>query len=218
MASNTGNGVFTTESIESSELIRKLTVQTGSALPPEQEKKDPSSYESDYYESDNIIGGIANIISSYDTSEQEDPSPKYFNKPEVSKQIIKEMDLESQLIIRSEFVNEIIPEIKGLIENHGHPSANGYAFRLFEVIRRMRDVLVFDPFTTLIMAFFDALVHENKWAEYTKDQFERANNIIIGLAGRKFISDDTIDKEIVKLDSIGFNLLPYGDIVEIDFE
>lgn len=213
MVSNTGNGIFSAESFESDVLLNKISTQTGSALPPENDKRNPSSYESS-----DKLGQITKIISSYDPSEQVASSLNIINKKEVITQINKEVDLESQLIIRSEFVNEIIPEIKGIIENINHPSANGYAFRLFEVIRRMRDVLVFDPFTNLIMAFFDALAYENKWAKYTKDQFEKAIKIIVGLADRKLISDDTVDKEIVKLDSIGFNILPYSDIVDDDFE
>lgn len=84
-----------------------------------------------------------------------------------------------------------------------------YVKILLNRIRAMRALLTFDPFLEVLMAFHDSLAVENKWFEYSAEQYEKAYNLLKRLGQKRSIKNEMIEKAIMELEDIGFDTTPF---------
>ena len=88
--------------------------------------------------------------------------------------------------------------------------AAGYAASLLKSMRTLRDLAPNDPYSKVVMALYDAMVFDNRWADYTSEQYGRAHNTLMQLAKQTNVDRTKVGKAIVQLESLGFNTTPYG--------
>ena len=80
---------------------------------------------------------------------------------------------------------------------------------LLNSIREMEEACPYDPFTEIIMAFYDALVYNNNWVKYNNQQFKEVYDLFQRFNNRENITEKNIEKTIIKLEEIGFDTTPY---------
>ena len=114
-------------------------------------------------------------------------------------------------VMRSHFVNDIVYDL-GQLErvDSDSPSRTACVDSVLQSISRMRKFALDDVFSDLLLAFYDALTVDNKWTEYTNDQYGAARDLMIELSGRKNLREEAVDRALIKLEDIGFDTTPYS--------
>ena len=122
-----------------------------------------------------------------------DPSPTYLS------------------VMSSHFVNDIVCEL-GQLEgmDSDSPSRTSCVDSVLQSICKMRKFAIDDVFSDLLLAFYDALTVDNKWTEYTNDQYGAARDLMIKLSERKNLREEAVDRALIKLEDIGFDTTPYS--------
>jgi hypothetical protein len=79
----------------------------------------------------------------------------------------------------------------------------------------MRDLVPFDPYTEVAMALYDAMAFQNRWLDYTAEQYEGAHHLLRNLAVRSQLRNNDIENAIMDLEELGFDTTPIEMSVEL---
>lgn len=123
---------------------------------------------------------------------------------------------ESQRILRTHFLDQVLADLEQIQEYCGTPQAATYACSMLTNMRAMRDFCPTDPFIEVILALHDAMAFENKWSEYDNKQYAIAFDLVRRLSNRPSLSDNTIEKAIASLEAAGFDTMPIPALLDYD--
>jgi hypothetical protein len=115
----------------------------------------------------------------------------------------------AQQILRTHYANQLLAELAQLQEHCAEPIAARYAGSLLRTMRTVRDVAPFDPFVDVVVALHNALAFENRWTDYSAEQYQEAYEILRKLGQRRSVSDDKAAKAIMELEEMGFDTTPF---------
>jgi hypothetical protein len=118
----------------------------------------------------------------------------------------------------AEITKSFLEDLQKLSYYSGEPMAAIYADSLLRKMRDMLDRCIGDPYTEVVMALHDALAFQNRWIDYTKEQYQGAYELFLSLVNRKQISNEEVEDSILALDDIGFNIMPFGVQIEDNIE
>jgi hypothetical protein len=90
-----------------------------------------------------------------------------------------------------------------------------YADSILRTIPAMRDLVPFDPYTEVAMALYDAMAFQNRWLDYTAEQYEGAHHLLRNFAVRSQLRNNDIENAIMDLEDLGFDTTPFGMDVEL---
>jgi hypothetical protein len=111
-------------------------------------------------------------------------------------------------------VNPILADLRKIQRHCGTPPAAMYADSILRTIRAMRDLVPFDPYTEVAMALYDAMASQDRWLDYTAEQYEGAHHFLRNLAVRSHLRNNDIENAIMGLEDLGFDTTPFGMDVE----
>ena len=114
----------------------------------------------------------------------------------------------------SEITNHILEDLKKLSTCSGEPMAAVYADNLLRQMHLLRDKYIDNPITEVVIALHDALFFQNRWIDYTANQYLQAYNLLSSLAHEETINNSSVEEAILALENDGFNTLPFG--VQLD--
>jgi hypothetical protein len=120
------------------------------------------------------------------------------------------VDLSAQKILRAHYLPQILSDLQRIQPHCGQPSAAMYADRLLRDMRSLRDSTPTDPFGEVVLALYDALAMDNKWADYEANSFETARQILRKVANKEKLTDQYIEKAVAELEEAGFDTTPFG--------
>jgi hypothetical protein len=109
-------------------------------------------------------------------------------------------------------VHETKRVLNELLSIQGHCGSSRmavYADSLIRALRSMRDALPTDPYVDVVVALHDALAHENRWADYTAEQYCSAYEMLKSLVKSGAIDQRKADRAVLALEQVGFNTLPF---------
>ena len=78
----------------------------------------------------------------------------------------------------------------------------------------LRDKYIDNPITEVVIALGSALFFQNRWIDYTANQYLQAYNLLSSLALQETINNSSVEEAILALENYGFNTLPFG--VQLD--
>jgi hypothetical protein len=52
--------------------------------------------------------------------------------------------------------------------------------------------------------------HQNRWIDYTKEQYQGAYDLFSSLVNQKAIDNTVVENSIIALEDLGFNTLPFS--------
>jgi len=90
-----------------------------------------------------------------------------------------------------------------------------YADSILRTIRAMRDLVPFDPYTEVAMALYDAMAFQDRWLDYTAEQYEGAHHLLRNLAVRSQLRNNDIENAIIALENLGFDTTPFEMNIEL---
>jgi hypothetical protein len=154
------------------------------------------------------------------------PSTTSSARPEPSTAFSKELstplsspgltgDRDADRILRVHFATPILADLRKIQRHCGTPAAAVYADSILRTIRAMRDLVPFDPYTELAMALYDAMAFQNRWLDYTAEQYEGAHHLLRNLADRSQLRNNDIENAIMDLEDLGFDTTPFEMNVEL---
>lgn len=111
-------------------------------------------------------------------------------------------------IIRSTLLSKLLSDLK-TIQKQYDTSKISCAHDLLHDMRSIRDHIPSDPILKIVMALYDSMAVDNKWADYTVDQYGEALAILKKAAEYSNIERKHVAKAINALENSGFNTLPY---------
>ena len=170
----------------------------------------PGSGEQVVYAGDVEVGQ-----SSTTSSTRPEPSPavsKELSIPVVSP--VLKADRDADRILRVHFVNPLLADLRKIQQHCGTPAAAMYADSILRTIRAMRDLVPFDPYIEVAMALYDAMAFQNRWLDYTVEQYEGAHHLLKNLAVRSQLRNNDIENAIMGLENLGFDTTPFEMSVE----
>jgi hypothetical protein len=149
------------------------------------------------------------------------PSTTPSTRPEPSPAVSKELsipvgspalkaDRDTDRILRVHFVNPILADLRKIQRHCGTPAAAMYADSILRTIRAMRDLVPFDPYTEVAMALYDAMAFQDRWLDYTAEQYEGAHHLLRNFAVRSQLRNNDIENAIMDLEDLGFDTTPFG--------
>ncbi|BAZ09252.1 hypothetical protein NIES4071_10590 [Calothrix sp. NIES-4071] len=110
----------------------------------------------------------------------------------------------------AEITKSFLEDLEKLSYYSGEPMAAVYADSLLRRMRDMLDRCIGDPYTEVVMALHDALAFQNRWIDYTREQYQGAYNLFLSLVNQETISDTEVENSILALDDLGFDIMPFG--------
>jgi len=110
----------------------------------------------------------------------------------------------------SEITKSFLEDLQQLSDYSGEPMAGVYADSLLRKMRDMLDRCIGDPYTEVVMALHDALAFQNRWIDYTTEQYKGAYNLFLCLVNQELISDTEVENSILALEKLGFDTMPFG--------
>jgi hypothetical protein len=124
-------------------------------------------------------------------------------------------DRDADRILRVHFVNPLLADLRSIQPYCGTPDAAKYADSILRTIRAMRDLLPFDPYTEVAMALYDAMAFQNRWLDFTAEQYEGARHLLRNLAVRSQLRTNDIENAIMDFEELGFDTTPFEMSVEL---
>ena len=82
-------------------------------------------------------------------------------------------------------------------------------------MQALRDQFPYEPLTEVAMALHDAIAFQNRWIDYTANQYKSARNILTTLLNSQ-LHNENVEQAILALEDLGFDTLPFG--VELNFD
>lgn len=113
-----------------------------------------------------------------------------------------------------EITSHILEDLQKLSTYSGEPMAAVYADNLLRKMHLLRDNYMGNPLTEVVIALHDALFFQNRWIDYTANQYLQAYNLLSSLAHEEIINNSLVTEAILALENLGFNTLPFG--VQLD--
>ncbi len=114
-----------------------------------------------------------------------------------------------QLILRKHYVKKILADLQEIQSYCDDPGAAIFASNILQNIQRMRDENPDDPYLEILMALYDAMAYQNSWSEYNSEQYKEAHKVLKQCLEHENISEDRLEKSIIKLTKVGFRTLPF---------
>jgi hypothetical protein len=143
------------------------------------------------------------------------PNLVLFVSPKPSEPAI---DPQAESILRSHYANLILADLKRIQPHAQTELAAIYAEKILRNMRSMRDASTHDPYLEVVMALYDAMVYEDRWADYASVNYEQAYSILKILATETNITREKVEKAIIKLEDAGFDTTPFCGITDFDEE
>ncbi|MEO0687969.1 MAG: hypothetical protein AAFY76_23665 [Cyanobacteria bacterium J06649_11] len=78
----------------------------------------------------------------------------------------------------------------------------------------LRDNYMGNPLTEVVIALGSALFFQNRWIDYTANQYLQAYNLLSSLAHEEIINNSLVTEAILALENLGFNTQHEG--VQLD--
>jgi hypothetical protein len=76
-------------------------------------------------------------------------------------------------------------------------------------MQALRDKFLYEPLTEVAMALHDAIAFQNRWIDYTANQYKGIRNILTTLLNSQLHNED-VEQAILALENLGFDTLPLG--------
>jgi hypothetical protein len=111
-------------------------------------------------------------------------------------------------ILRQHFLKDIVRYLQRLEQQAQRPESADYANKLFHAMRAVRDRLMTDPFSAVVIALHDALAFQNGWARYDAQQYNKAREILVRF-GNQDLHEEKALKAIAALEEVGFDTTPF---------
>ena len=80
-----------------------------------------------------------------------------------------------------------------------------YADNLLREMHLLRDKYMDNPFTEVVIALHDALFFQNRWIDYTANQYLQAYNLLSSLIPRETINNSSVEEAILALENYRLN-------------
>jgi len=109
-----------------------------------------------------------------------------------------------------EITKSLLSDLEELSRCAGEPVAAVFVDSLLRKIHDMLEQYMGEPYTEVAIALHDALAHQNRWLDYTGEQYQNAYNLFLDLVDQETISNTEVEKSIIALENIGFNTLPFS--------
>jgi hypothetical protein len=127
-------------------------------------------------------------------------------------------DAEAQRIHWGQVAEQLLPDLRRMQWLHdGSPSAV-YADSLLRTMQNLFDQAPDEPLTEVLMVLHDAMTFQNRWIDYTPEQYQRAYTLFETLFKRSPLSQENVSQAIQELGRLGFNTMPYEVAVSTDTE
>jgi hypothetical protein len=136
------------------------------------------------------------------------PQVDFFFNRYVTPPLRQDLDAVAVRILRKHFLGEIVRNLEHLEQQAQQAQSADYANKLFRTMRTVRDRLMTDPFSAIVLALHDALAFENNWTRYTAQQYSKAREILVRF-GNQDIHEDKALKAIAALEDVGFDTTPF---------
>ena len=107
------------------------------------------------------------------------------------------------------FLDFILDDLEKIQPYASSIDAAVYINRVLHGIRQMEEHSPEDPFFNVLSAFYDALAFNNKWTNYTADQYLKVKAVLKKYSERSALDQKTIEKAINELEDIGFDTTPF---------
>jgi hypothetical protein len=142
------------------------------------------------------------------------PTGQLFSAFEVQSQAPPPASL-PQRILRAHFLVDVLAALEKLSTHAGSPSAADYASALFKAMHVFRDTLSADSFAAIIIALHDALAYKNHWADYSAEQYQQVQRLLVKY-GNRDLSPDKALKAISAIEALGFDTTPFEIVDEFE--
>ncbi|MBD2254540.1 hypothetical protein [Nostoc parmelioides] len=113
-----------------------------------------------------------------------------------------------------EITKTLLGDLQKLQQYTGEPIAAVYADNLLRTMRKLCDQLPFDLYTEVVMALYDALAFQNRWIDYTANQYKGVGELLTSLINQEIINNSSVESAILTLENLGFHTLPFGVKIE----
>lgn len=117
--------------------------------------------------------------------------------------------LEVQVIPIEKTTNSILLDIQKIQRYCGTPIAAVYGDNLLRNMRIIRDEFPSEPLTEVIVALYDAIAFQNRWIDYSPNQYKGVHHLLTTLL-QKQLSNSDAEEAILTLENLGFDTLPFG--------
>ena len=109
-----------------------------------------------------------------------------------------------------QIIESLLSDLDELSRCAGEPSSAVFAYSILRKMRSMVDKCMGEPYTEVVVALHDALAHQNRWLDYTGQQYQGAYNLFLSLVNRGTIDNALVENSIIALENLGFNTLPFS--------
>lgn len=114
-------------------------------------------------------------------------------------------------ISAAEMTKSLLNDLEELSRCAGEPVAAVFADSLLRKMRDMVNKCMGDPYTEVVMALHDALAHQNRWLDYSGEQYQNAYHLFLCLVvGPKTLTNTDVENSIIALENLGFDTLPFS--------
>ncbi|GAA6614879.1 hypothetical protein [Scytonema sp. NUACC26] len=122
------------------------------------------------------------------------------------------MNTESKVleVSAADITKSLLSDLEELSRCAGKPYSAVFADSIIRKMREMVDKCMGDPYTEVVIALHDALAHQNRWLDYTGEQYQGAYNLFSSLVAREKIDNTEVENSIIALENLGFNTLPFS--------
>jgi hypothetical protein len=111
--------------------------------------------------------------------------------------------------MQARLAERLLPDLRRIQWLHdGHPSAV-YADSLLRTIQEIFNQAPDHPLTEFLMVLHDAMAFQNRWVNYSPEQYQGVCTLLENLCNRQFLSQDHVNQAIQELNRLGFNIMPY---------
>jgi transposase-like protein len=110
----------------------------------------------------------------------------------------------------AQITKSLLSDLEELSRCAGEPYSAVFADSIIRKMREMVDKCMGDPYTEVVVALHDALAHQNRWLDYTAEQYQGAYNLFLSLVNRGKIDNTEVENSIIALEKLGFNTLPFS--------
>jgi hypothetical protein len=127
-------------------------------------------------------------------------------------------NVEAQRIHWGQVAEQFLPDLRRMQWLHdGSPSAV-YADSLLQTMQHLFDQAPDEPLTEVLMLLHGAMTFQNRWIDYTPEQYQGAYTLFEDLFKQSPLSQEDVSQAIQELGRLGFNTTPYEVAVSTDME
>ena len=116
-----------------------------------------------------------------------------------------------------QLANQVLLDLDKIQPYCGEPIAAIYAYNLLRNMQALRDEFPYEPLTEVAMALHDAIAFQNRWIDYTANQYKGVRNILTTLLNSQ-LSNEDVEQAILALEYLGFDTLPFGVDLNSDID